>query len=529
MTTLYRKYRPQTFADLVGQEYIVQTITNEIVMNKIAHAYLFSGPRGTGKTTLARLLAKAVNCQNRAEDSFEPCDECSSCKEITQNRNIDVIEIDAASQTGVDNVRENIIENAIFKPNKSKYKLFIIDEVHMLSMNAFNALLKTLEEPPAHCIFILATTELHKLPATVISRCQRFVFKKIPSELMKKRLKKLCTEENIQVDDEVLEKIIIQSEGCERDAESLLGQLFSLQLKSITKTDVESFLPTVKKELVFAFMEQVLTRQTETALTTLQNYKKDGIQFEYFMRECIDFLHQLLLLKSEIKNTDLTFTYSKEEVKQITKLLASLELSYLVTLIDRALIRMKEIKTAPIPELPLELWVIENNLPLNLPNTFSDILSKEVKEKNKSFEKKTEEEIEEKKEASLPSFTQTIKTAISHITHHESSAQPIPLEQIKQRWEEVITAIGTQSPSLTFIMRMCTVEEINEKGIHLTVPYLLHKEKLTEMKNKKIIEDSLEKIFNQKLNFFCTIHTNLSVAETNLSELAQEFGGEIIS
>jgi DNA polymerase-3 subunit gamma/tau len=163
MTTIYRKYRPQTFSSLVGQEYIVQTITNELKLNKLAQAYLFSGPRGTGKTTLARLLAKAVNCEKRKEGEFEPCDTCTSCQEITAGRNVDVIEIDAASQTGVDNVRENIIENAQFKPTRSKYKVFIVDEVHMLSTSAFNALLKTLEEPPAHVLFILATT--NHLPA----------------------------------------------------------------------------------------------------------------------------------------------------------------------------------------------------------------------------------------------------------------------------------------------------------------------------------------------------------------------------
>jgi DNA polymerase-3 subunit gamma/tau len=168
MTTLYRKYRPQTFADIVGQEYIVQTITNEILMDKVAHAYLFSGPRGTGKTTLARLLAKAVNCQNKTADSFEPCDTCSSCQEIASGRNVDVIEVDAASQTGVDNVRENIIENAQFKPTRSKYKIFIIDEVHMLSTSSFNALLKTVEEPPSYVIFILATTTHYSQTFTTI-------------------------------------------------------------------------------------------------------------------------------------------------------------------------------------------------------------------------------------------------------------------------------------------------------------------------------------------------------------------------
>src|SRR3989339_1919745 len=192
MSTLYRKYRPQKFSELIGQNHIKITLQHELERGEIGHAYLFCGPRGLGKTTTARLFAKAVNCVNRKDGESEPCNKCNSCTSIMTGNSVDMIEIDAASHTSVDNVRENIIENARFTPTSSKYKVFIIDEVHMLSISAFNALLKTLEEPPAHAIFILCTTELHKVPETIVSRCQHFDFKKVaPAEAIK-RLKMIA-------------------------------------------------------------------------------------------------------------------------------------------------------------------------------------------------------------------------------------------------------------------------------------------------------------------------------------------------
>ena len=189
---LYHVYRPQKFSEIVGQEHIVKTLSNQIKKNTVAHAYLFSAPRGTGKTTTARILAKAMNCQNKKPETFEPCNECSACIDITAGKAIDVIEIDAASHTGVDHVREHIIENAQFRPTFLTYKIFIIDEVHMLSTSAFNALLKTLEEPPSHIIFILATTDVEKIPETIISRCQRFTFQKMEDTSAHEYLKKIA-------------------------------------------------------------------------------------------------------------------------------------------------------------------------------------------------------------------------------------------------------------------------------------------------------------------------------------------------
>src|SRR5690242_6333091 len=227
MSLLYRKYRPKTFADVAGQEHVKAVLKNEAAAGRAAHSYLFAGPRGVGKTSLARIFAKALNCVSRAKDG-DPCGVCEACQEIAEGRALDVIEIDAASHTGVDNVREEIVEHARFAPAKLAWKVFIIDEVHMLSTSAFNALLKTLEEPPDKVVFILATTELHKLPATVISRCQRFDFRRIDQAALTARLKGLAEKEGYAVDADVLETIARSSDGCLRDAESLLSQLLAL-------------------------------------------------------------------------------------------------------------------------------------------------------------------------------------------------------------------------------------------------------------------------------------------------------------
>src|SRR3989338_3890144 len=217
---LYQKYRPKTWAEITDQRHIKITLEHEIVRNQIAHAYLFVGPRGVGKTTTARLFAKAVNCVNRQPESAEPCNTCAVCERLNNGQSFDIIEIDAASHTGVDHVREYILESVEVTAGHGQYRVYIIDEVHMLSTAAFNAMLKVLEEPPAHVIFILATTEAHKVPATIISRCQRFDFKRIPADAIRDRLREMSTKEGIVVDESVLAEVAEHADGSLRDAES---------------------------------------------------------------------------------------------------------------------------------------------------------------------------------------------------------------------------------------------------------------------------------------------------------------------
>jgi DNA polymerase-3 subunit gamma/tau len=274
---LYHKYRPFTFSEIVGQKHVTKTLKNQLKEDNFAHAYLFSGPRGVGKTTTARILAKALNCPTKEESEVEPDNSTQCCKEINNSRSIDVIEIDAASHTGVQNVREQIIENAQFQPTKLDYKVFIIDEVHMLSKSAFNALLKTLEEPPEHVVFVLATTEPDELPDTIISRCQRFDFKKIPHEELKDYLLEICKKEDIEIPDSILDRIIDKSDGCVRDAISLLDQLNAASEEKITEESAAIVLPKSKNEDALEFLNILIAKDTKEGLKKVDRLGQEGV------------------------------------------------------------------------------------------------------------------------------------------------------------------------------------------------------------------------------------------------------------
>ncbi len=294
-TALYRKFRPDSFQDVKGQEHIVTTLQNQLKANRIGHAYLFTGTRGTGKTTVAKIFAKIVNCENPAEDG--PCGECRICKAIAAGASMNVIEIDAASNNGVDNIRE-IVEEVSYSPAEGKYKVYIIDEVHMLSIGAFNALLKTLEEPPSYVIFILATTEVHKLPITILSRCQRYDFKRITIDTITARMQELIQAEGVQVEEKALRYIAKTADGSMRDALSLLDQCIAFHLgKELTYDKVLDVLGAVDTEVFSRLLRHVLNRDVTGCVTLLEEIVMQGRELTQFVTDFAWYLRNLMLVQ----------------------------------------------------------------------------------------------------------------------------------------------------------------------------------------------------------------------------------------
>jgi len=360
---LYRKYRPKTFSEVIGQEHVVKTLTNALKAGQVSHAYIFAGPRGSGKTTTARLLAKALNCLKRKEGEYEPCNQCENCREINEGRALDLIEIDAASNRGIDEVRD-LKEGIRFSPTKSKFKVFIIDEAHQLTKEASNALLKTLEEPPAHAIFILATTEIHKMIPTIISRCQRFDFRKLKLEEIVSRLQDISQKEGIEIDPKALETIALNAEGSLRDAISLLDEVITfsgtLNKNLVSKEDVESLLGLVDTTAVVKFVNLLFERKSQEALDFVDEILERGYDPHDFLKKTIEYLRKGLILKihPEIKKTFLA-GLSDEEIANLKKQIKDKNLEEIKKIIYILIKTSKEMRYSPFHQLPLELAILE--------------------------------------------------------------------------------------------------------------------------------------------------------------------------
>ena len=307
---LARRWRPQQFSDIIAQDHVSRTLTNAIESERIAHSFIFAGPRGVGKTTTARILAKALNCEKGP--TSKPCNKCSNCESITKGNSLDVLEIDGASNRGIDEIR-NLRENIHYSPSQGKYKIYIIDEVHMLTKEAFNALLKTLEEPPAHVIFMFATTEIHRVPATILSRCQRFDFKRIPTNTIIKHLQKMCETDNIEIEKDALLEIAKKSDGSMRDAQSILDQIISYSGNKITALQVAEILGLINLDLFFSFTSKIREKNLKELLLLCQKVFSDGIDLGEFIVGFEEHFRNLLITKT-LENMD--FIHVSENFKE---------------------------------------------------------------------------------------------------------------------------------------------------------------------------------------------------------------------
>lgn len=374
MQVLYRKYRPKTFDEIIGQDHVVRTLKGALLNNRVGHAYLFSGPRGVGKTTIARLLAKSLNCENYRHEIGEqktkkstqtgeggyivPCNKCSSCQEANDGRSLDIIEIDAASNRGIEEIR-NLRDSARVAASSGRFKVFIVDEVHMLTAPAFSALLKTLEEPPSHVVFILATTDPHKVAPTILSRVQRFEFKRISPEDINARLKNLAKLEKISIQEPASRAIALSAEGSMRDAESSLSKLIAFAGESITMEHVEQILGIIPPEVHQSFFKALTANNREAALKIVEDLYNDGVGLDVFAKQFIEYVRFALLLKVAPDVAGGIAKLSESEAKEISKILGKTQNEKIIAIMDELIAVKNDIKNSPIPQLPLELAIIK--------------------------------------------------------------------------------------------------------------------------------------------------------------------------
>ena len=446
--TLYRVYRPQRFEDVAGQEHIITTLKHAVEENKIAHAYLFCGPRGTGKTTIAKLLAKAINCTGQ----MKPCDECENCKDIALGTHPDVIEIDAASNNGVDEVR-NLIEKVKYAPTKGRYKVYIIDEVHMMSTGAFNALLKTLEEPPAHVVFILATTEPHKILPTIISRCQRFDFTKLTLKDIVNRMKTVISQEHYQCDDEALEMIAKLADGGMRDALSILEQCLAYNDKHLTIQDVNHIYGIVSLENKIDFIKVLLTKDMKKSLTILDEMKMNGTDIKRLTLDLVDILKDIVIYRNT-QDVSILFVLSQYYLDLIVPYISCEEaFSFIDILMDASEKYAKVINPSIYFELAIlkmcnqvkEERVIQIEK-VQVPEIVTTKVQQEIIEEDIINEPINDEYIEEPIQEDVPKFefektenveesvNNDIKIDINDIMNILVQARREILENVQERW-----------------------------------------------------------------------------------------------
>lgn len=519
---LYRKWRPLIFEDVVEQQHVTQTLKNTILYDRVAHAYLFCGTRGTGKTTMAKIFARAVNCLS--PNNGNPCNECEICSKILSNSLLDVIEIDAASNNSVDNIRE-IRDEVIYTPSQAKYKVYIIDEVHMLSIGAFNALLKTLEEPPKHVIFILATTEPHKLPPTILSRCQKFEFRKIPVISISKRLKEIAEASSVEIEENALKLISKLSDGALRDAISILDQCMSLEYKVITQEHILSVIGIVDSEFMVDFVDAIIDRDIANILRLIEEFTMQGKDIALFTSELILYYRNLLISKISNK-TEGFISGSEEYIKKITEHYKKIDRDELIFVIKELSLLESQLKWSLQPRILLEITIIkicEKNYSVN---------TEDIQDRLGILESKISQGI-------LPAQEEVNKKTITGKGQEKVLSQKQELRERKpveynantkksnkylEIWPQVINEIKNMGKMFLYTNLLNSKAiEINEKqvGIILENPTSFGNMLVSKVENVEIIQSILTEKLEREIQIKCLDSCDDQV-ETNGLKISEE-------
>jgi DNA polymerase III subunit gamma/tau len=502
---LYQKYRPRNFDGIVGQEAIVNILKNSVANGKIGHAYLFVGPRGTGKTSTARILAKSINASLK---DGNPDPEAESSKSIDQGTFIDLIEIDAASNRGIDEVRD-LKEKVNFAPVQGKYKVYIIDEVHMMTKEAFNALLKTLEEPPKHVVFILATTEVHKVPATILSRCQRYDFRLGNKEAVISNIREIIEKEAVKIEDEGLDLIYESSGGSFRDSLSILelvvtGQKQSDDPSEVTTDEVRLILGLPDTTMVYYFLDNLVKGDSVHAINLIAEISTKGIDLHQFIFSSLSVLRKALINKMKGDEVPDEASFSKK-----------LHVNDIVRLISLFVEADQEVKFSPIPSLPLEMLVAkysalgnseaeDSGVPIPKKPEGKDNTGPETTSKK---ENKTPEPKEEKSDDKPSAKSEVIGSRL---------VKTLSVEELSSKWSAFIEKVKPSNGYFHMFLAKSTIKEVSSDRVLLSVPFSFHKDRIEEPSNKEIIAQAMTDIWGQALRVECEVDSNMGDALNNI-------------
>jgi len=543
---LARKWRPQVFEDVVGQRPITQTLQNAISQKRVAHAFLFTGARGVGKTSTARILAKALDCE--AGPQINPCNQCTTCHEISSGTSMDVIEIDGASNRGIDEIRE-LRENVRYTPAKNRYKIYIIDEVHMLTREAFNALLKTLEEPPPHIIFVFATTEPHKIPATILSRCQRYDFKRIPLKEIIGSLKRIVEEEKVQISQRGLFSIAQESEGSLRDAQSLLDQVISYGGKEIRDEDIAEVLGVIDRKILYDTIEAIANRNSERCMEIVEHIYHYGYDLQHFCRELLQYFRNLILMKVSQQPEGL-MELPKEEFEILKKQAERFQFDQLNHLFSLLLRGEEEVAQSTFPRIMLEMTLIRMAtlrpiLPIDEILKKLEGLGKIEYPTVKPIDEKLEdlEEVEHPTEVIEEMESPPLERAMDPNDSQKERVGGGESQKVREEtWKGLVDFTRARNPVLGSFLALGNLVHMNDEKIEIGFEKdSFHYERMIEKENRTQLESICQEYFHRKIKVIIS-HLNqrvglkgrvvLEVGEAAQNPLIQEalrlFNGRIV-